>query len=334
MSFLDEIAVLILTHDEAANIGRTLEALRAFPEIVVLDSESTDATAVIVGHYPNARLASRPFDDHATQWNYGLSKCGISKPWVLALDADYVLAPELVSEIALLRPSAATAGYRASFTYHVGARPLGSSLYPPVVALYRRERARYAQIGHTQRLRIEGPIEPLRHRIAHDDRKPLSRWLATQQRYAALEAAHLLAMPWTGLRWIDRLRRMAWPAPILAFLYTLLVQRCILDGWAGWHYVLQRTLAETLLALELVDRKLGHRSRQPIPVARTASTEPHRSHCVALVSVPLRPLPELSATVVPVPSSMASRTSCPASTDGNVDGVARATTSASASTRS
>ena len=49
---------------------------------------------------------------------------------------------------------------------------------------------------------------------------------------------------------------MGWPAPILVFLYTLVWKRCILDGWAGWLYVLQRTLAEVMLALEIVDRRL------------------------------------------------------------------------------
>ena len=49
---------------------------------------------------------------------------------------------------------------------------------------------------------------------------------------------------------------MAWPSPILVFLYTLLAKGCILDGWPGWFYVLQRTLAETMIAIELVDRRL------------------------------------------------------------------------------
>ena len=52
----------------------------------------------------------------------------------------------------------------------------------------------------------------------------------------------------------DRIRLLGWPAPLLVFLYTLIGQRCILDGWPGWLYVLQRMLAETLIAVEIVDR--------------------------------------------------------------------------------
>jgi hypothetical protein len=49
---------------------------------------------------------------------------------------------------------------------------------------------------------------------------------------------------------------MAWPSPILVFLYTLIGKGCILDGWAGWYYVMQRTIAEIMLTLEILDRRL------------------------------------------------------------------------------
>ena len=54
----------------------------------------------------------------------------------------------------------------------------------------------------------------------------------------------------------DRLRRMAWPAPIVVFFYVLVVKGCLLDGWPGWFYTLQRVLAECMIALELIDRRL------------------------------------------------------------------------------
>jgi hypothetical protein len=56
---------------------------------------------------------------------------------------------------------------------------------------------------------------------------------------------------------------MIWPAPLLVFLYTLFAKGCILDGWAGWSYALQRLLAETMLALELCERKISSR-RAPL----------------------------------------------------------------------
>jgi len=259
MSFLYEVDVLVLTFDEAPNIGRTLAALSRFPEIVVLDSHSTDATADIVGKFPNARLATRRFDNHASQWMFGLTGCGLRRPWVLALDTDYLLPPALVEEIAHLEPPAPVAGYRAAFRYCVNGRPLSGTLYTPVVVLYRRDKAKYVQAGHTQRVVVDGDTADLKGQIDHDDRKPLNRWLSSQQRYAKLEAEHLLRSPRTTLRSTDKIRLTGWASPLLVFFYTLIWKRCIFDGWPGWFYVMQRTLAETMITLELLDQRFAGR---------------------------------------------------------------------------
>jgi hypothetical protein len=166
----------------------------------------------------------------------------------------------LVDEIATLQPEESYAGYQASFRYCVHGQPLSASLYPPHVVLFRRDRAHYVQEGHTQRLLVEGPVQALKTRIDHDDLKPLVRWLSSQQRYARLEAEYLLSRPKTKLRLVERIRLTGILGPLVVFLYTLIAKRCILDGWPGWFYVLQRTVAETMIATELIDRKLG-RSR-------------------------------------------------------------------------
>lgn len=264
-SFLDSIAVLVLTYDEEANIERTLDALVRFPEIVLVDSDSGDRTRDIAERYANVRVIKSRFESHASQWNFGLENCGIERPWVLALDADYVLPGRLVDEIAVLTPADDISGYRIGFRYCVFGRPLSASLYPPLVALYRRSRTRYVQQGHTQRAVVDGRIAELTGRIDHDDRKPLARWFTSQRNYARLEAEHLLSTPRGGLRPVDRMRLAAWPMPILVFVYTLLVKRCLLDGWPGWVYALQRTLAEMLISLEIVDRRLRHRHSSAAP---------------------------------------------------------------------
>jgi glycosyltransferase involved in cell wall biosynthesis len=271
MSFLDKISVLILTYNEADNIRRTLDALSPFSDVVVLDSGSNDDTIKIFGDYSNVRYLTRPFDTHVGQWNHGLTSCGIRRPWILALDADYVLSPTLVDEIASLSPKTSLSGYRIAFRYCVCGRPLSAALYPPVTALYRRERAHYVQEGHTQRVVVDGAVGCLKGYIDHDDRKPLSRWLESQQRYTKLEADYLLGTSPARLRRVDKLRLMAWPSPILVFLYTLLAKGCILDGWPGWFYVLQRTLAETLIAMQLLDRRLNVSS---VERAQENSAEP------------------------------------------------------------
>lgn len=253
MSFLDKVSVLILTFNEAPNIGRTLDALAAFPEVVVLDSGSTDDTLATAGRYPNVRVCHRPFDNHSAQWNHGLTECGLQREWVLALDADYVLPDILVEEIAALDPPADVAGYRTAFTYWILGKPLTRSLYPPVTTLYRRTGAHYEQDGHTQRVKLVGSVLSLEGRVAHDDRKPLAHWLAAQDRYARLECDLLLSKPWAALTWRDRLRRMKFITPWLVPLYCLTVGRGLLDGRAGLYYALQRGVAEAILSLKLLE---------------------------------------------------------------------------------
>jgi glycosyltransferase involved in cell wall biosynthesis len=253
MDFLQSVDVLVLTRNEEANLGRTLAALARFPRVVVLDSGSTDATLAIAEGRPNVRVCTHPFESHAAQWSFGLTQCGLSAPWVLALDADYVLEPDLVEEIAALAPSSDTCGYRASFRYMIHGRALSGSLYPPVTILYRREGASYVQDGHTHRLVPSGPVLPLAGKVRHDDRKPFMAWLASQERYATLECEHLRRTPWRQLKWSDRVRRLAVVAPWLVPLYCLTLRGGLFDGRAGMLYALQRCIAESILSAHLIE---------------------------------------------------------------------------------
>jgi glycosyltransferase involved in cell wall biosynthesis len=253
---LEQITPLLLTWNEAPNLGRVLERLAWAQRVVVLDSGSDDGTQEIARSFPNVVLLERRFDDHASQWNHGLASDAIQTGWVLALDADYVLPEAFVSELRALLPAADVGGYEAGFRYCIGGRPLSGSLYPPVTVLYRRDGATYVQEGHTQRLRVPGRVSRLQARIDHDDRKPLSRWLASQERYATLEARLLSKTPWNDLRWQDRLRTLVFVAPWLAPLYALIFRGAILDGRAGWHYALQRGVAEAILSMKLVEAVL------------------------------------------------------------------------------
>lgn len=254
------ITPLILTYNEAPNIERTLRHLAWAGDILILDSFSTDETTRLARTFPQTRVIQHPFETFAGQCNFGLQH--IRTPWVLSLDADYMVSDGLLEEISRLRFNGDVAGYEASFRYCIQGRPLRASLYPPRTVLYQREKARYVNEGHSHRVRVAGPVERLSGSIDHDDRKPLDRWLHEQSRYSVAEARYLLSTPNASLNFQDRLRRKVLLAPILVCLYTLFGKGLILDGWPGWHYVLQRTLAETLLSLHLLEIRLGPPSRR------------------------------------------------------------------------
>jgi glycosyltransferase involved in cell wall biosynthesis len=250
----DSLTVLILTFNEAPNLERTLARLTWAREILILDSGSTDATLEIARHHPQVRVVQRKFDDFANQCNFGLQQ--IQSEWVLSLDADYVLAEALSAEIRDLIPAADVAGYCASFRYCIHGHPLRATLYPPRTVLYRRALANYRNDGHGHRVQVGGKIVDLKNTINHDDRKPLDRWLTEQNRYALAEAKHLCETPVAQLNRADRLRRRIVFAPLAVFLFTAFGKGLILDGWVGWYYIFQRTLAEILLSLRLIEEKL------------------------------------------------------------------------------
>ncbi|MEK6280440.1 MAG: glycosyltransferase family 2 protein [Acidobacteriota bacterium] len=253
---LEKITPLILTYNEAANIGRTLDRLRWARDIVVVDSFSEDETLEIVSRYPQVRMFQRSFDNHRDQWSFGLSQTDITTEWVLALDADYVLTPEFEAELKALRRNSEVHGYQASFTYCINGNALRSGIYPPVTVLYRRASASYEQDGHTQKITAAGDVEQLHSRILHDDRKPLTEWLRSQVRYTELEANKLLQSTAASLSMPDRIRRWRLIAPFGMLFYCLILRRGILDGWAGFYYAFQRTLAETMLSLFLLEHDL------------------------------------------------------------------------------
>jgi glycosyltransferase involved in cell wall biosynthesis len=251
---LSKITPLIITYDEGPNIGRTLAKLTWAHRVVVIDSGSTDETLSIIQNHKNVEVIYRKFDDFASQCNFGLTH--VESEWVLSLDADYELSDGLIKEMRELEPPDEASGYRVRFTYRIYGKPLRASLYPARTVLYRRAKGSYRNEGHGHRVFVHGSIQDLDGVIYHDDRKSLARWVSSQKRYANEEARYLLNSASSSLNTSGRIRRMAWPAPFLVFFYTLIAKGCILDGWAGWYYVLQRVLAEILIALEIVDREL------------------------------------------------------------------------------
>lgn len=253
----DTVTAIILTYEEEANIARCLARLNWAGRILVVDSGSSDRTAEIVRQAPRCKLIQRDFDSHAGQWNFAVGQA--ASDWVLALDADYILADGWPEELEELDPQPDTAAYEAHFVYQIHGHSLRASLYPPRPVLFQRSNCEYWDDGHTQRLRVGGETEPLRSLILHDDRKPLEQWLRAQLRYSELEAKKLLQHQPQELRRIDRLRRLGGPMVLLMPLYCLLFKGLLLDGWPGWYYTLQRTGAEILLSLRILEARLGVR---------------------------------------------------------------------------
>ena len=150
---LHDITPMILTFNEEANIGRTLAKLTWAKRVLVIDSGSTDQTLELAkSAHPNVRVLQREFDSHTQQWNFGLDQ--ITTEWVLTLDADYEVSPQLAAEIVPLEPTPDRVGFWSEFEYRIFGHPLRGSSYPPRIVLFRVSQARYVDDGHTQTLWI------------------------------------------------------------------------------------------------------------------------------------------------------------------------------------
>ena len=248
---LDQITPLILTYNEEANISRTLAGLSWARRIVVIDSFSTDSTLELLAQHQQVEVVQRAFDSFAEQCHFGLQL--INTPWCLSLDADHGITPEFQAELVdvISAAPAEVCAVLTPFRYCVQGRPLQGTLLPPRFNLIRPDGGRYVNDGHAHRFEPTGRTLAMRQPILHDDRKPLSRWLASQQGYLKQETQKLLTTPHHQLSRGDRLRKRYVLAPFAVLLLCLIWHRGLLDGWRGWFYAFQRMYVETLLSLML-----------------------------------------------------------------------------------
>lgn len=255
---LKNITPIIHTFNEAANIERTLASVSWAQEILVIDSFSSDATLSICKQHNNVRVIQNHYQGPTKQSNFGLAQ-DIKTEWVLSMDADYVVSPELTEELSNLNPNEDVNGFEISFQYLIRGKLLRGSLYPPRTALYRRNNTHYQQDGHTQRAVVDGLVLSLSNKIQHDDRKPYRRWLTSQKKYASQEAKKLAESSWKQFSWPDRLRYLG-IAPLAIIPYTLLIKGLYKSGLVGLEYTGQRVVAELYLQAARMKLKISQYS--------------------------------------------------------------------------
>ena len=112
------LSVVVLTFNEERNLEACLDSVRGWvEEIFVVDSGSTDRTLAIAERL-GARVVAHPFENHTAQWTWALTSLPLRTSWVLGLDADQRVTPELQHEIGdRLTASAAPSASAVSYTH-------------------------------------------------------------------------------------------------------------------------------------------------------------------------------------------------------------------------
>jgi glycosyltransferase involved in cell wall biosynthesis len=250
------LAVIILTRNEEENLPHALASVVDWAaEVWVVDSHSTDRTAH-VARERGARLVAHEFAGYPAQRNWALRSLPLGPEWVLFLDADEAVTPELRAELAaaLAAPSAGIAGFEVKRRFVFLGRWLRHGGYYPVwlLRVMRHRLARCEERGVDEHLLVDGPTARLHADLLHEDRRPLERWIERHTHYARSKARDLLDSAAGEMRgrfagetqaertrwWYERVYRRA---PVAGrafgyFFYRYIVRGGFLDGREGFIY--------------------------------------------------------------------------------------------------
>ncbi len=248
------VTAAVPVKNEEVNLGLCLERLTRFPEIVVIDSGSTDRTRQIAESF-DARIVDFCWDGrYPKKRNWFLLNHPPSQPWVLFLDADEYVDDRFCDAVAGAVTAKGIDGYWLTYTNYFIGRPLRHGLAQKKLALFRVGKAFYEKIDedgwssldmeiHEHPI-VDGAVGEIDVPIDHRDDRGVARFLEKHIDYARWEArryAKLRSDP-NAAQHLTRRQRFKyrhlakWWYPGFYFCFTYFVKLGLLDGRAGYHY--------------------------------------------------------------------------------------------------
>jgi glycosyltransferase involved in cell wall biosynthesis len=219
------VSVAIVTKNEERNIGDALESVRDFEDIVVVDSFSEDRTAEICRKY-TSRVYQSAWEGFAKQKQKAIDLA--EREWVLLLDADERMTPELKFEIAEKISDGRFAGFylpRKNFFLDKWIRHSG--WWPDhTLRLFRKEVSRMQQREVHERVIVNGPVDCLKNPLEHHTYRTISEYVAKMESYSSLSVKE----------WDGRKAGALWSMivhPPFTFVRMFLLQQGFRDGVHG-----------------------------------------------------------------------------------------------------
>ena len=232
------VTVTVITRDEAENIDACLASVAWADEILVVDCGSTDRT-VEIARARGARVIVKDWPGYGAQKNFAAAEA--SNDWILSVDADERVTPQLASEIrSTLAGSSTSAGFRIPrVTWHLGRWIRTTDWYPDYqLRLYDRRRARWKERRVHESVTADGPVGQLKTDLQHYAYRDITHHHLTMAYYTTLAAEDMYA---SGRRagFVDVALH-----PPAAFLRNYVLRRGFTDGMPGFivsvmnaHYV-------------------------------------------------------------------------------------------------
>ncbi len=224
------VSALIIAKDEERDLPGCLESVKSLAEeiVVLVDEESADRTQEIA-KAAGCKIAVRRFDDYARQRQAALELC--TKEWVLWIDADERVTPDLAASMRNALAAPAASAYDIGFEVRFLGRSLrwGGLGGETHVRLFKREGARFVGGQLHEGLSLPGKIVPIAGKMTHEPYKTISEYLEKLDRYTTLAARKKLAAG-KRARWYHHL---VLPGELMK---RLVLRLAFLDGWQGVTY--------------------------------------------------------------------------------------------------
>ena len=254
-SILLDLTVVILTFNEAQHLPRCLKSINGFARrIVIVDSQSTDQTKEIALSF-GAEFYTNPWINYSKQLNWGLDNTNITTNWVMRLDADEVVTPELASQLQLQLStlSSDTAGLTINRQIHFMGRWIKHGAIYPIKSLriWRNKQGRCENRWMDEHILVDGAIEHINADIVDINLNNITWWINKHNHYATREAIDLILGEITPAletnavmmnfsarfkRWLKHSIYAHLPLgmrALLYFLYRYIFRLGFLDGWPG-----------------------------------------------------------------------------------------------------
>ena len=232
------LSVVLITQNEEGNLPRTLESVMPLVrdgkgEIIVVDSGSTDRTVEIAQSY-GAKVFVEAWKGFAAQKNLAMDKA--SMDWVLQLDADERLEPELAGEIEIALERSATVGgltisgfWIPRKNFFLGRWIRHGGFYPdPKLRLIRRGAGRFEEYGAHPTIKVNGPTGKLSNALLHDAYPTLRGYIDHMNSYSSMGAEVAVAKGHRRFSVGNIVIR-----PLLTFVYNYFIRLGFLDGREG-----------------------------------------------------------------------------------------------------
>jgi glycosyltransferase involved in cell wall biosynthesis len=256
------VSVIVSVRNEAHNLPRCLESLYGAGEIYVVDSQSTDATADIARSFGAQVIQFHYRGGWPKKRQWALDTLPLSYEWVLLVDADEALTPELAAEIRSALQDAQAVGYQVGLEmFFLGKRLRHSGATFHKLSLFRRGQGNFecrapdqddsmCDMEVHEHVMVTGRIRKLKHRLAHHNVESLARYIQKHNEYSNWEALVWRGSPGTQRelkpalfgtqaqrrRWLRKKFLMLPGSPFLFFFYKYIVRLGFLDGVPGLIY--------------------------------------------------------------------------------------------------